>query len=823
MKEHIQKNAPNETELISNVIQQNNTDNLFKGLLFDKFGGVFERNLDNSNANRLYKKAVEEKENDSVPLFELFKSYIALQKTYQKINQNVEADKIDKHLVKTIEEKGSIKPQNLTKEEQKTFDNLFINNASIICRKLLELNKIDIAFAIFDEVSNKIENPDNISKYVSDDYKELKAVLLQKNGKYKESSEIYKDLSQNLNSDKTIGYRQAIIQNELSSENLSVDSDLDYCLESAVSEKDIVENLFIRSNKELLIKNDDNAAKYLNLATIISQNNDNDLKESINLLNAALFRNFGEINKSSELCVENINNLEKKNKLYSEEFIKTLILLASNDYYEYKQNTEENETKLNYALNSYKNAFEIANVINNNYLKSMITSQMAYIYLEQNDEKHIKTTTDYILKNSNEPQFKADANKILGMFALKQDKYSEAIECFEKERKLILSFDADKLIVQENIYNLIEACRKAGNISKAEEYSKILNDKKSARFKDLMELGNVNIRNGEYKKAQEYFEQALALDDEEKSSKSIARIHIGISKLQTQNDQKALFDIEKGIKELFEIIQEEKYLNPETIKVLNDTLEFVGGYYYFKKAEYEKASEYFVKQYDLQNIESSLKLPENYRASTITKTGASLYKAEKYEDALPYYIKHLKKSTGVPDFKLSALDHKFINDIIDTKDRKDCLKIATALEMTGVINVKSQRFSIANECFTAALKIREGAGGSKLSLANDYKAISRLAMLSVQDNSKASFDISEQYLKRAIEIMKSQLGNKAEAVIKEERFLKKYFNHSILSTLGKYGSMYWGNIKEILGWNNDYKQEIIGDFHIIYEDLALCE
>ena len=512
-----------------------------------------------------------------------------------------------------------------------------------------------------------------------------------------------------------------------------------------------------------------------------------------------------------------------KNKLYSEEFIKTLILLASNDYYEYKQNTEENETKLNYALNSYKNAFEIANVINNNYLKSMITSQMAYIYLEQNDEKHIKTTTDYILKNSNEPQFKADANKILGMFALKQDKYSEAIECFEKERKLILSFDADKLIVQENIYNLIEACRKAGNISKAEEYSKILNDKKSARFKDLMELGNVNIRNGEYKKAQEYFEQALALDDEEKSSKSIARIHIGISKLQTQNDQKALFDIEKGIKELFEIIQEEKYLNPETIKVLNDTLEFVGGYYYFKKAEYEKASEYFVKQYDLQNIESSLKLPENYRASTITKTGASLYKAEKYEDALPYYIKHLKKSTGVPDFKLSALDHKFINDIIDTKDRKDCLKIATALEMTGVINVKSQRFSIANECFTAALKIREGAGGSKLSLANDYKAISRLAMLSVQDNSKASFDISEQYLKRAIEIMKSQLGNKAEAVIKEERFLKKYFNHSILGAIGKYGSMYWGNIKEFLGWNNDYKQEIIGDFHIIYEDLALCE
>lgn len=818
----IKAKVPNEITIINDIIKENNENSLFKGLLFDKLGAIFERNFDNRSANKLYKNAVEEKKNNNVSLFELFKSYIALQKTYQKIGDNIQAENIEKYLAKTIEEKGIIKPQKLTVEEQNTFDDLFIKKGLSICKQLLELNKVNAALAIFNEVSDKIENSKIGAKYLSNDYKELKAILLQKNGEYKASSEIYKKLSKNLNTDKNIEYLQSIIQNEVSSGNLSVDSDLDYCLENAVSEKDIIENLFIRANKELLMKNYDNAAKYSNLATIMAKNNKTDIKKSINLLNSTLFRNSGEFNKSSEICIENIENLEKENKLYSEEFAKNLILLATNDYDEYKQSAKKNQSKLNQAINAYKNAFEVAN-IHNDYLKSMITSEMAHIYLEQDDEKHIKTTTDYILKYSEEPQFKAAAYKILGLLALKQDKLGEAINHFENERKFLLAFDAHKLVIQENINNLIESYRKSGDTDKAEEYSKILNDKKSARFKDLMELGNINIRNGKYPKAQEYFEQAFSLDDEDKSSKSIARIHIGIAKLQTQNDKKALLDIEKGIDELSEIIKEEKYLNKETLKVLNDTLDFIGGYYYFKKAEYKKAAEYFVKQYKLQNKETALELPSNYKASTVTKTGASLYKAEKYEEALPYYIKHLKSSTGLSDFKLSALDDKFVNTIVDNKDRKECVKIATALEITGVINVKAKRFMTANECFNAALRIREGAGGTKLSLANDYKAIARLAMLSVQDNSKANLDLSEKYLKRAIEIMKSHLGNKAEAVIKEENFLKKYFKSSILGSFGTYGSMYWGKLKEKLGWEDNYKKEIIDDFHIIYEDLALCE
>ncbi len=819
----IKAKAPNEITVINDIIQENNKNSLFKGLLFDKFGAIFERCFDNRSANKLYKNAVEEKKNNNMSLFELFKSYIALQKTYQKIGDNIQAENIEKYLAKTIEERGIIKPQKLTVEEQNTFDDLFIKNGLIICKKLLELNKVNTALVIFNEVSNKIENSKIGAKYLSNNYKEIKAILLQKNGEYKASSEIYRQLSQNLNKDKNIEYLQSIIKNEVSSGNLSVDSDLDYCLENTILEKDIIENLFIRANKEMLMKNYDNAAKYLNLATIIAKNKRTDTNESVNLLNATLFRNRGELNKSSEICIKNIENLENKNKLYSEEFAKNLILLATNDYDEYQQEAKKDQNKLNQAMNAYKNAFEVANVIHNDYLKSMITSEMAHIYLEQGDEKHIKTTTDYILKYSEEPQFKAAAYKVLGLQALKQDKLGEAINYFENERKFLLAFDAHKLMLQENINNLIETYRKSGDTNKAEEYSKILNDKKSARYKDLMELGNINIRNGKYPKAQEYFEQAFSLEDEDKSSKSIARIHIGIAKLQTQNDKKALFDIEKGIDELSEIIKEEKYSNKETLKVLNDTLEFIGGYYYFKKAEYKKAAEYFVKQYKLQNKETALELPSDYKESTVTKAGASLYKAEKYEEALPYYIKHLKNSTGMSDFKLSALDDKFVNTIVDNKDRKECVKIATALEITGVINVKAKRFITANECFNAALKIREGAGGTKLSLANDYKALARLAMLSVQDNSKANLDHSEKYLKRAIEIMKSHLGNKAEAVIKEENFLKKYFQSSILGSFGTYGSMYWGKLKEKLGWEDNYKKEIINDFHIIYEDLALCE
>ena len=201
-----------------------------------------------------------------------------------------------------------------------------------------------------------------------------------------------------MNKDKNIEYLQSIIKNEVSSGNLSVDSDLDYCLENTILEKDIIENLFIRANKEMLMKNYDNAAKYLNLATIIAKNKRTDTNESVNLLNATLFRNRGELNKSSEICIKNIENLENKNKLYSEEFAKNLILLATNDYDEYQQEAKKDQNKLNQAMNAYKNAFEVANVIHNDYLKSMITSEMAHIYLEQGDEKHIKTTTDYILK-----------------------------------------------------------------------------------------------------------------------------------------------------------------------------------------------------------------------------------------------------------------------------------------------------------------------------------------------------------------------------------------------------------------------------------------
>ena len=48
----IKQQAPDEVEVISSVIEQNKANSLFKGLLFDKFGAIFERGIGFRRAGR---------------------------------------------------------------------------------------------------------------------------------------------------------------------------------------------------------------------------------------------------------------------------------------------------------------------------------------------------------------------------------------------------------------------------------------------------------------------------------------------------------------------------------------------------------------------------------------------------------------------------------------------------------------------------------------------------------------------------------------------------------------------------------------------------
>ncbi len=821
---NIDNKKQNELNIITDTINNNMLDGLSKGKLFDKFAYIYEESDNNNNAKVLYKAAVEQKQNSNESLFELFKSYIALQKTYQATGELQKSEEIDAYLEKTAKENDCIKPKPLTQDEINTSNNLFIKNALIISEKLLMENKPQTALNIFNAAKKIITENNLESVYDNKSYKKLQAVLLQKNGFYDESSEIYKDLIDSDDSNQILDYKHKVVENNLSlNQTDKIYIDLDDCLDMAKSTKEILENLFLRANYEYQNNHLLNAAKYINLAAAVAQNSDEDVKYSINLLLALELKNNNQIEKSSDVCIKNLEALENRNKIFSEEFVKSLFILASNDYEEYKKDAKGDFDKLSAAIDTFKNAFKISDEIYDNESKIMIANEMANIYFEQGNEEKFKKFAKFILETDKENSLlSGNAYRLLALNSLKNNNLNDSINKFEKERKLLLANNADKCLIQENLKNLIEVHRKNGDIQKAEDYTKILADKKSARYTDLMELGNTNLRNAEYKKAQEYYEQAANLEGEAESLKAIALINVGTAKLQTQNDKKALKDIEKGVSDLERIIKNDNYSNDEETKTLLDSLNFLGEYYYLKKAEYNSAARIFEKMYTIQSKQISERLSDDFKNSVTTKTGAAFYKAGKYEKALPYYMEYLQKLTDIPKVNFSSINAEFTENIVDKKDRKECAQIAMTLEVIGVINVKDQRFMAANNCFECALKIRELAGGNNLLLANDYKALSRLAMLYTFENPKAGFGVSKQYLEKAIELMKSKLGNKADAVLKEQKFLDKYFGFNF-NSIGKYGLRAWGRAKEFFGGKNNFKNEIIKDFHIIYEDLALCE
>ena len=69
------------------------------------------------------------------------------------------------------------------------------------------------------------------------------------------------------------------------------------------------------------------------------------------------------IEKSSDVCIKNLEALENRNKIFSEEFVKSLFILASNDYEEYKKDAKGDFDKLSAAIDTFKNAFKISDEI----------------------------------------------------------------------------------------------------------------------------------------------------------------------------------------------------------------------------------------------------------------------------------------------------------------------------------------------------------------------------------------------------------------------------------------------------------------------------
>lgn len=810
----IESNKPAEqSDVVTNAIEKNVNDNYKKGRLFDKFASIYEKSDKPQIANLLYQKAVGLKDDSQTPIFELFKSYIALQKTYQDLNDTQSADKIENILKTKVKEAGSIKKVNLTKDDANEETISFIKTALIICKKLLDNNQIQISTAIFNEIEENVSKENIDITSFGNLYKEIEAEISEKNNLFDKSVSLYENLA---NSNGENDYQYKIIENKISKgDTKNIETMLNETFSKSETPDDILKNLFYRASYQLKNNNNHLAVKYLNIASTISDITNSDIKPEMNILIALLLRQNDSIEKSSEVCINNLTLLQKENKIFTQQFTKTMALLASNNYAEYLENPDLNSTKLKFAKNTYQNAYKIAKTINDNYSKNLIGTDMAQLSFTENDIEKAEKFAETTLKNCDDDSFRAKAYSVLGKISLKNNSNHLAIENFENERKCLVRNNSPLPIIKENAQNLIDVYQKIGNLDKVEEYTQILLDKGSARYQDLMELGNENFKLGNFNESQKYFEKAAELDNEDESAKAVATIHKGIAKLQTLNDKKALIDIEQGCKTLEKFVKSDNFKNPKETKNLIDTLSFVGDFYYFKKAKYEEAANIFVKTCEIQKQQKSVQLSKDFIKTTTLKAGASLYKAGKYEEALPYYIEILRNTTEIKDLGINSLNNKFVDNIVDTKDRKDCAKIATALEILGVINTKAERFIAAKNCFETAKRIREDAGGNNLLLANDYKALSRLDMLN-------NFESSKPKLEKAIELMKSSLGEKSDAVVKEQKFLDKYFGFSLTSG-GKHAIRLFGQLKDLAGFDNNFKKEILNDFHIIYEDLALCE
>ena len=806
-------NSPKQDEIISDIVNSDIQENYPKSRMLEKFASIYEKSNKAKIANSLYRKAVDLKENSDAPIFEVFKSYIALQKTYQDLDDTKNAEIIEDILNKKINEVGTITKEEVSNDEILRENILFIKVALKVCQQLLNKNQPELATEIFNTIENEIQKNDIDSKKFGNFYKEIKAEILQKNNLFDESTSIYQELSKIQNGNE---YSYKVVASKLSStKDDNLENSLNNLFGASDSQENILKNLFYRTTYQLNKGNLEKVIKYMNLAYALSLVTESDIKPDLNILVAMTLQQNNQIDKSNEVCINTLEQLQKQDKSQSLQYIKTLTILAANNFIQYQQNPTENKDKLCAAKSMYSTAYKISNTMSDKYSQAMITADMAEITLMENNTEKAIYFAEKTLKNTEEDSFRAKAYGVLGKIAQKNLLINKALEYFENQRKHLINNNSPLPLIKENASNIIDIYKSLDEQDKVEEYTRILLEKGSVRFQDLMELGNSKIKTKEYKEAQEYFEQAAALEHEAESAKAIAKIHIGIAKLNTLNDKMALFDIENGCEELEQIVKKDGYSNPKETKNLIDTLNFVGDFYYFEKAKYKEAADIFSKIANIIQEQNSIKLSEEFVKKSKLKAGASLYKAKKYEDALPYYMNILREMTNRENLAIESLDGNFVKNIIETKNRKECTRVANALEILGVINTKLERFTSARICFETAKDIREDAGGNKLLLAKNYRALSRLDMIN-------NFSSAKTKLEKAIELLKSDLGAKSPEVIKEEKFRNDYFGTNLTSA-SKYITRGFGKAKEYIGLKDNYKKEIIDDFHLIYEDLALCE
>lgn len=353
-------------------------------------------------------------------------------------------------------------------------------------------------------------------------------------------------------------------------------------------------------------------------------------------------------------------------------------------------------------------------------------------------------------------------------------------------------------------------------------------------------MGNYNLENlNNPEKAEECFENAMDRPDISDLESVKAKMLLGKSQIAADKDVHGIKNIEEGCAILDNFIKENKIKDKEATEFLFSMYILLGNIHYEKRSEYKEAAASFQKACDLMERENLMpEMDEQQVDKFYSKLAASYYKAQdtiktnsdykynsfEYQKAEQYFGEYLNRLTA-GSFSYSNLNNNFVENIINY-NTSSALKIATALEMLGVVTVKNRRFETAFKCFNTSYGIRKEVQGNKVQLANDLLSLGRISMMKNIDDLASS----KEYLEKAYNIFKKELGVDHPKTQKERNFIDSFFGLNF-SSGGKYLYKKIENIKNgaanSLSEDNDavdnWEKEIIDDFHLIYKDLNICE
>lgn len=718
-------------------------------------------------------------------------------------------------------------------------------------KKESERGNIAIALRFFQDSFNVLESYINPSESLYTDYLEFGGDLYQKNGDLNKAGELYQRSMQNITlNPKTKDSDYSHIFNKLArnyllqGDNRSANELLDQSMNNIQSPKDTVDSIITRMFGCDIVKDD--IAGLINYLNTLEEIYSLEPNLYLQIMTALLYRSEAEYQASNLKVNEIIEGLNKKGDNSSSEYGQAIGIMAAN-YYDLSKK-EGNSGYLDKSLHNYKKALKVADDNQDKEQANSIRLSIGQIYYDKQDYEQSKKYLSEITNNA--PSDTAQkCLELLGDISVDNKDYKTAFNYYETQRKILLTSDNIDTIIR-NLEKLVASAKKSGNITKMQQYIEELNNLKTTGNKlaivssceDLIYLGTYNADKLKNEKvAQEYYIKAMKTPDINEENRATVQIYLGISQIRNDEVVLGIKNAKEGCKTLEALVCENKFKNDNTPMILFATYSKLGELHYFERSEYKEAAQCLQKALNVaesQNLFS--KMSEDNANKLYSRLAASYYKAQdsiktnadyaysssEYSNAEKYFGVYLKKLTN-NRFSYSSLNDNFVDFVIDQNKTSASIKIATSLEMLGVVCVKNRRFQTAFKCFETSLKIRRKAQGNKVDSARDLLALGRVAMLGDYKNLAAS----REYLESAYQILQKELGPNHPETQKECAFIDSYYGVNITSG-GKYLYKKWEALKNkaaevFIGSDNKntnkWEQEIIDDFHLVYKDLNICE